>query len=146
MINKMKTMKKKAKKQEDFVMVCPKCKSPNVDADKSNPLSPSMGLPRMYICKRCGHTGNIFPEVALSEITKLEKSIIEKPEKDETPLVDTSYGTFEVRAIWKVAGPIALLFGMAVLFTMPYIGAVLLVAGIFMVYISYFKKKKLKSE
>ncbi len=62
---------KKGKHQ--YVMVCPRCKSPDVWADKSNPLQPALGLPSVYSCKTCDYSGYNFPEVELSELERLEK-------------------------------------------------------------------------
>lgn len=71
-------VKKKSSKEEKYVRVCPQCKSPDVDMDKSNPLQPAMGLPAMYICNKCGHLGNYFPEVKLSELEEFEEEVTKK--------------------------------------------------------------------
>jgi ribosomal protein L37AE/L43A len=65
--------KPEQKKEEKYVMICPKCKSPDVEMDATNPVQPAFGLPPMYICHKCGHSGNAFPEVPISEIEEFEK-------------------------------------------------------------------------
>ena len=133
---------------EKYIMICPKCKSIDINMDKSNPLQGAMGLPAMYICNKCGHSGYTFPEIKFSEIEELkeEKEISKKPdskiEKDDTPLVDTSYGDFQVRIFWKISAPIILFAGIFLLFKEPISGTILTVTGLFMFYTTYFKKRK----
>lgn len=140
--------KKKSSKVEKYVMVCPECKSPDVFMDKSNPLQPAAGLPAMYICNKCEHSGYAFPEVALSKLNAFEEvskgRTLSTMKKDDSLLVDTSYGNFEVRVLWKVVGPLVLLVGIFLLFKILMLGVVIVLMGLFMLYITYFKKRKLK--
>ena len=139
--------KKTSSKNEKYVMVCPKCKSPDVYMDKSNPLQPAMGLPAMYICNKCKHSGYNFPEVQLSELDEFEEEVnkerISDAKKDNSSLVDTSYGNFEVRVFWKISAPLTILVGIYLLFKEPISGTILTLIGIIMFYITYFKKRKL---
>ncbi len=140
--------KKKSSKKEKYVMICPQCKSPDVYMDKSNSLQPFMGLPAMYICNKCKHSGNSFPEIKLSELEDFEEEVTKEHlsniKKDDSPLVDTSYGNFEVRVFWKISAPITLLIGIFLLIKEPISGTIITLLGIFMFYITYFKKRKLK--
>lgn len=141
--------KKKSSKEEKEIMICPKCKSPNVHLDNSNPLQPAMGLPPKYVCNNCGYSGYVFPKIKLSELKKFEDKIKKEPfykmKKHNSSIVDTSYGNFEVKVFWKISAPITFLVGIFLLFKEPILGAIITLLGIFMFYITYFKKRKLKN-
>jgi hypothetical protein len=140
---------KEQKKEEQYVMICPKCKSLDVYMDRTNPLQPAMGLPSMYICDKCGHSGNTFPEVLVSEIEEFEEEVKDEDTNivpNKTQKVDTSYGNFEVRFIWKITAPLLLVLGVIILGKVPLLGAILTLASLFFIYITYFKKRKLKEE
>ncbi len=51
-----------------FVIVCPKCKSPDIYRDTSNNLTGAMGLPSMYVCNKCEFSGYSFPEIAVDGV------------------------------------------------------------------------------
>ena len=138
---------KSLQKNEKYVRICPKCKSPDVYINKPNPLQSF--LPAMYACNRCKHLGQIFPEVKLSKINELEeevnKEVPSDTKKDDSSLVDASYGNFVVRVLWKITAPITILMGIFLLvFYGPLPGSILTLMGVFMFYITYFKKRKLK--
>ncbi|MBD3259871.1 hypothetical protein GF371_04555 [Candidatus Woesearchaeota archaeon] len=137
--------KKRTKNEkEQYVMICPKCKSPDVCMDKSNPLQPVIGLPTNYICNNCKFKGFNFPEIKASKVKKVQKEINGSKrdnDKKEKPLsVDTAYGDFIVRAVWKISAPIILLLGIFLLFSIPFLGIVIAVVGIIMLYFAYIKK------
>ena len=90
-------MKKRDKKQvKRYIQICPKCKSPDVNMDKSNPIQPAYGLPALYICGNCDHTGYTFPEVELDKIEGFEKEVdklqLRKTKEPATEQVDRTYG------------------------------------------------------
>jgi predicted nucleic-acid-binding Zn-ribbon protein len=124
---------------ENYIMICPKCKSTDVMPDRSNPVQPALGLPEMYECNKCGHTGYTFPEVLSTEIDKLDVS---DTSPDKTPKVDVSYGNFVVRVLWKVGGPIAILAGVFLIIKGQLTGIILLILGMIASYITYFKKRE----
>ena len=132
-------------KKEKYVMICPKCKSPDVYMDKSNALQPAMGLPAVYICNKCKQSGNYFPEIKLSELEEFENEVGNEKNLDikenETPPTDTTYGNFVVKVFWKISAPVALILGIFFLFRNLTIAIVLILMGIFMSYFSYFKKR-----
>jgi hypothetical protein len=138
------------KKEEKYVMVCPRCKSPDVEMDRTNPVQPAMGLPPMYICNKCGHSGNTFPEVLVSDLDEFEDEVkkegLSNLSPDKTPKVDTRYGSFEVKVLWKITAPITLLAGIFLLFKEPISGSILTLLGLLMFYITYFKKRKLSED
>jgi len=79
---------------------------------------------------------------------------VKQGKKEKSELLDTSYGKFEIRFIWKFAGPFMVLLGIALLFRVPdflfsadekITGFILLVIGLFIVYITYYKKRRLHS-
>jgi len=102
------------KLKQEYVMVCPQCKSPDIRQDKST--MQSLGyLPQMYICNRCGHLGYAFPEVEISQLGEFEAEVsasgASDAKKDQTLLVDVSYGKFFVRGVWKISAPILIILG-----------------------------------
>jgi hypothetical protein len=128
--------------KEQFIMVCPKCKSIDVHMDTTNPLQPAMGLPVMYNCNNCKFSGYHFPEVEVSKLKDIEVNK-EHINKDKTDLVDTSYGKFTVNVYWKIISPITLLIGLYLLIFKDVIyGSILTVMSLFTFYIAYIKKKK----
>ena len=144
-------MTKPAQKEEEaYIMVCPKCKSLDIEMDTTNPVQPTFGLPPIYICHKCGHSGNAFPEVQMSEIEGFEKEAkkegLTNSSPDKTPKTDSRYGNFGVRVLWKISGPILLLLGIILLFIRPIFGAILILFGLLMIYITYFKKRKLRGD
>ncbi len=138
----------KKTKKEKYVKICPKCKSTDINMDKSNPLQPAMGMPALYICGNCKHTGNFFPEIPLSELEEFETDDKNKPntKKNETPLVDASYGNFEVRFLWKLYAPLTILLGIFMTTKEPISGIIVTLIGIIIFYIAYIKKRKIRKE
>jgi hypothetical protein len=134
------------KSKEKYVQVCPKCKSPDIRQDKST-LQQIGALPTMYICNKCKYSSYVFPEVKLSELNGFEKEVdkLRDVKKDKSDLIDTAYGKFEVRFVWKIVAPIAVILGLIFVGKKPFFGMTLLALGFFMFYITYFKKIKLKS-
>ncbi len=136
-------------KKEKYVMICPKCKSPDVYMDQSNPLQPAMGLPAVYICNKCKQSGNYFPEIKLSDLEDFENEVngtqTTEINKNEVPKIDTSYGNFTVNVFWKISAPVALVLGILGLFRNLTFGITLITMGIIMFYFTYFKKRKLKT-
>ena len=149
--------KTSAGKEEQFIMICPICKSPDVNMDKSNPVQPAMGLPPMYICNKCGHVGNYFPEIPVREIEEFEAEVkkgeteVKKGEPNNSLFnkeskVDIRYGIFEVRVLWKIFAPIILFLGIFLLFKEPISGSILILIGLGMYYVTFFSKRKLKEK
>jgi hypothetical protein len=140
------TEKQRAKPKEKYVMVCPKCKSPDISIDRSNPLQGSMGLPSMYVCNKCDHTGYSFPEVEISGLEEFEKEVRSEnlidESKDKTPLVDVNYGKFMVTIFWKISSISMLFLGIYYLPKLPIVGVLNLIIGMFMFYFAYLKKHK----
>ena len=140
-------MKKYKKK---YIKICPKCKSPDIRTDKST-MQQLGALPTMYICNKCRHSGYSFPELEISGLNSLKS--LRKAKKDKSELVDTSYGKFEVRLIWKIESILILMTGMFMafgeLFYEPLeraIGIIIILIGAFMFYITYFKKRRLRED
>ncbi len=134
--------------EKEYVMVCPKCKSPDIYVDKSNKLQPALGVPTMYGCNNCGHSGYTFPEVEISELEEFEEEIRAKglayTKKDKTPLVDVQYGNFVVRVIWKVTSPILVVLGIILFSRNIFLGGFVTFFGLVLFYITYFRKSKLR--
>jgi len=64
-----------SKDKDEFVKVCPNCKSINVRIDKST-LQQTGIFPTLYICKTCSHSAYTFPEVKLSRLENFKKMLI----------------------------------------------------------------------
>ena len=153
--------KTKKKAKEIYVKICPRCKTAMVSQDKSI-LQKTGALPPLYLCKNCGHSGYVFPEIKASKLKDFEVEVEQKglriTTKDKTELVDTAYGKFEVHFLWKITGPITLLVGILILFQprayeeiispsfFNIYGGIILLIGLFMVYITYFNKRKLMDD
>lgn len=138
--------------KKKYLKICPKCKSIDVRTDKST-LQQLGAIPAMYICNKCKHSGYNFPELEISELDKPKKKIDKKSlksTKDRSELIDTSYGRFWVRFIWKIESIILLLIGILLLFNYKIsekiVGIILILMGAFMFYITYFKKRRLREE
>lgn len=108
--------------------------------DKTNPLQPAMGLPIMYNCNNCKYSGYHFPEVEISKLNKLKPGKVIK----ETHQINTAYGDFYIRVMWKIFSPVVLLIGLYLLFykDIP-TGIIFTLLGMFTFYIAFFKKRKL---
>ncbi|MFP4119121.1 MAG: hypothetical protein ACLFTH_03640 [Candidatus Woesearchaeota archaeon] len=63
-------------KTKKYIRVCPKCHSSDISVDKSQHGLDVIGQISSYVCDNCGFSGNIFPEVPLSQkpATKKEPS------------------------------------------------------------------------
>ena len=154
--------KLKKKIEKKYVKICPRCKYANVSAEKSTYIQKTGMIPTMYVCNRCGHSGYIFPEIKTSELKDFEAEAEQKgsrtKSKDKTELVDTAYGKFEVRFLWKITGPLTLFAGILLLFqntayqdvagplVFAIYGSIVILFGLFMIYITYFKKRKLRDD
>lgn len=136
--------------KEKYVQVCPKCKSVDIMRDKTLSFEGAVGMPSMYICNKCGHSGYAFPEVAISELNNFKESVEEKKliniEKDNSKLVDTNYGEFQIRFIWKILGPLFLILSIVIIFRSVVAGLFFLPLPLYLIYIAYFKKRKIKPQ
>lgn len=133
----------KLEEKKGYLKFCPKCNSININQDKST--MQSLGyLPTKYICDTCGYSSFNFPETGLDRLNKLH---IKKPrEKNQSELLDASYGKFYVKVMWKITGPVFLAFGLIYIYLTikpPYegldllIGIAIAVIGAVMCYITF---------
>jgi len=58
--------------QEEYIKFCPTCNSTNVYADAG------VGAGSMYICKNCGYSSKVFPEIESTKIKYLRPVPLEK--------------------------------------------------------------------
>lgn len=57
-------MKKKKKKiNPQYVKICPKCKS--LDVESRLNVGIVFGMPQKYRCRKCGYSSYFFPEIDL---------------------------------------------------------------------------------
>ena len=127
MVIKKTTKNQIEKGKKKYVRFCPKCSSIEINQDKST--MQSLGyLPTKYICSNCGYSSFNFPEMNLNKLDKLH--IKTHQERNQSELLDTSYGKFYVRIMWKIAGPVSLIFGLIFIYltinSYPYDGLDLL--------------------
>ncbi len=120
-----------------YLRICPKCKSAKVEVEKSNPLHATFGVPWMYVCQSCGHSGQVFPEVAIDSLKNVKK---EKPIKQKSPQIDTSYGEFQVRFIWKILAPICFVLGLLLIPPILPVAIMMIVFSLVIGYFAYIKK------
>lgn len=124
------------------VRACPVCKSTRIQHDSSNPLESAMGLPERFICLDCKHTANVFPTMPEKEVARYKK-VRTSVQKEQ---VDVSYGTFEVRALWKATGPALTIVGVIGVLSNTVIGWICLIAGGVMTTITYGKKRSMRRQ
>jgi hypothetical protein len=133
------------KRKDEYVKVCPRCKSPDVSLDKSNPVQFAAGLPAFYVCNRCGHTANTFPEVRLDEIEEFKKQAAEKKavksREKSTPMVDKRYGEFMVEIVWKLTGPLGIAAGILFILMKDYLAAAVITSSSLAISYLAFRKK-----
>ncbi|MFT4326610.1 MAG: hypothetical protein ACMXYK_03865 [Candidatus Woesearchaeota archaeon] len=139
-------MSKTKKVKDRYITICPKCKSKHIAVDTSNPLQGAMGLPSLYICNDCGHSGYTFPEVKVSELEDVKKESAKgsKGKKQESieekePLVDTSYGEFGVSILFKITGPLLILWGIIYLRLENALGYGFIILGVITLILSFQK-------
>jgi len=65
-INKKSSKKTQPKRNETYISFCPKCKSTDVELTIS-----ILGGTERHICKQCGYTSNVFPEIPVSKLDNL---------------------------------------------------------------------------
>ena len=143
-----KTTKNQIEKgNKKYIRFCPKCKSIDINQDKST--MQSLGyLPTKYICNNCGYSSFNFPEMNMNRLHKLH--IKTTQEKNQSELLDTSYGKFYVKVMWKIVGPASLVFGLIYIYftikTYSYesiellIGMIIVILGVIMCYITFTNK------
>ena len=128
--------------KKHYTKICPKCKSPDVNIEKTNPLQPAAGLPARYACNKCGFAGRNFPEADIAKLKKIRKAAKEKPAKAGKPeLADTAYGHLMVGKVWKLYGIIALILGLILLSVNKALGAVIIIVGLFLIFFNPKHKK-----
>ena len=49
------------------IRVCPKCKSKELQKESTHGMNFIAGIQPVYTCKKCGHSGEIFPEMESEE-------------------------------------------------------------------------------
>jgi len=95
----MKKSKIKYKKSKNFIKICPKCGSINVQTDFSNPVVWDYGTPAKYKCNSCGYLASTFPEVLAKKIADFKKKLkkenkISNLKLVKEDLVDTKPGFY----------------------------------------------------
>ena len=154
-IKKNKISKSTKKEGKNYIKFCPKCNSIDIHQDKST--MQSLGyLPTKYICSNCGYSSFNFPEIEVNELDKLhlQKKQETKESKNKSELIDTSYGKFYVRVMWRIIGPVFAIVGLIYLYLNLHsiegrnveisVDLVMIILGLTMIYISFIKLNKHK--
>ncbi|MBI2559417.1 hypothetical protein HYW20_08900 [Candidatus Woesearchaeota archaeon] len=141
--------------RKKYIKFCPKCNSIDIYQDKST--MQSLGyLPTKYICNNCGYSSFNFPEIDINELDKLHLQNKQgvKESKNQSELIDTSYGKFYVKVMWKIVGPIFLVFGLIYIYitisSHSYegldllIGMIIAILGTIMCYITFTQKQMIR--
>ena len=69
--------------KRNFITICPKCGSIDVEAEKDNAAKVRFGAPINYVCRSCGFKNTVFPEVEEDKIEAYRKEI--KKTEEEIP-------------------------------------------------------------
>ncbi|MBN2251922.1 MAG: hypothetical protein JW724_07600 [Candidatus Altiarchaeota archaeon] len=64
--------------EEKYVEVCPSCGSSDIKTDFNNPAKVRLGAPLTKVCRSCGYSACIFPEVLESGLEDYRKMLKEK--------------------------------------------------------------------
>ncbi|MBN1503230.1 hypothetical protein JW930_06845 [Candidatus Woesearchaeota archaeon] len=54
------------------IRICPKCKSASIREESTRGMNFIAGIQPLYICKKCGYTGAIFPEIDEKELYNIK--------------------------------------------------------------------------
>lgn len=145
---------KEKKEKPKYVKICPNCKSIDVGSERSTMQQTGI-LPTRYICNNCGFASFAFPEIDLNDYEKIPKkeNTAMGLEKGDLEKIDTSYGKFIVRVVWKYVSIILILFGLVSLIFVKNRPAWLLISdistivlGLIMFYITFFRIKEDKKK
>jgi len=99
----------KTKEKEEYIQVCPKCGSPDLDFGFHSAAGASVGLSSIK-CNNCGHIGRIFPKIPASKVKKPKKTKKVKGRE----LVSTYYGS-GLTSVWKGTSIIVFIFSVIML-------------------------------
>ncbi|MCF7867013.1 hypothetical protein K9L67_03590 [Candidatus Woesearchaeota archaeon] len=96
-------------KKEDYVQVCPKCQSVDIEHDFSQPAMVAGGI-FAFKCNNCKHISSVFPEIHVRDLHKPKnpKSIKDK-DLETTQLGKGFLGVF------KFIGPLGILVSIILL-------------------------------
>lgn len=97
--------RQKKRKKEEYVNICPKCGSINVQTDFSNPVVWDFGTTVKYKCNSCGYLSNFLPQILIKNIRNYRKELKKEAKeglvkREKQPLVDTAPGFFV--GVWEV--------------------------------------------
>ena len=98
-------------KKDDYIQVCPKCDSIDIEHDFSQPALVAGGI-FSYKCNNCGHIANVFPEIHVKDLHKPRNP---KEIKDKQ-LQTVQFGKGFI-GIFRVAAPVGILFSILLLST-----------------------------
>ena len=53
------------------IRICPRCNSPKIELDKRAWIQAT--AVKLYVCRNCGHSGYVFPEIEIKNLDELKK-------------------------------------------------------------------------
>lgn len=121
--------------KEEYVQVCPKCGSPDISSDFSQPALVMGGIyPKT--CNHCGHTAKIFPEIEMKDL----KMPLPKKEVKGRQLQSQEYskGWF---GIIKILAPLGIFLGIIISFYNTLAGVIILVYYAIFTYLTFNQDK-----
>ena len=126
--------------KEEYIQVCPKCESPDIETDFSTPADVLGGM-YPHTCNNCKHVGKIFPEINVKDL----KHPIPKDKKlrktgDSSKLVDKNYEKDYMSAL-KVFGPIGIFIGIIMATANLFAGLIVIIFSVIFTYMGFRKKK-----
>lgn len=123
--------------KEEYITVCPKCASPDVQNDFSQPANIYGGI-YPHKCNNCGHVSKIFPKINIKDL----KEPLPKKEVKNKQTVSTEYGRGYMGAL-KILGPIGILLGILMITHSNEAilsGTLLILIMLFFTYLAFKKK------
>lgn len=126
-------------KKEQYIQVCPKCFSPNIETDFSNAAAVATGFfQNIKKCNNCGHSGTFFPKISKSKIKTKQKSEV----KNQT-YFDKTFAKGYFAYLFLFWGILLIIIGIIIsVYKLLAQGFAFVIIGIISLVIYYFPKIK----
>ena len=123
--------------KEQYIQVCPKCFSPNIETDFSNAGAVALGFfQNIKKCNNCGHSGTFFPKISENKI-KVKKSSTVKNRQ----YVNDSFLKGYFAYFFLFGGAFSIIVGVIImLYKLFAQGFAFVIVGIISLFIYYFSK------
>lgn len=133
----------------EYIPVCPKCGSTDIETDFSNPVVWNYGAPSKKRCRSCGYVASVFPEVEIEGLSSYQQKKKQNRSSKTMDAVgmDTETG-FRVGLIEGLLGVISVIVGVVIFsvlasLVLGIVVVLLFVGGIaYLIYQKPWKKRK----